>query len=272
MPCEPFRIEGSDGRPISGFVCFSRRRRSFCQICKRGEVVALCDWAKTTPKVGDPKTCDARMCTSCRRSWLDTLPVQPSPERRKGVDRLDLCPDHFAVAREGIGPGLVAFVEQLEQDGGPASAALARRLHGAQGASARGEILDASAARAARWLADHPDHEESARVRCLGDIAALLALSIRSAPDASAVHAHEQAALDLLRDPQFPARKAPPPPHADPQDLVAPCAVCTTPSGAPCCSPRDGTLVPTHASRKKASADLAFAAAQLPLLPRETAS
>ena len=71
MTCTPVSLNG-----MHAIIC-TRTRRSRAPRCKCGSGLAVtreCDW-----KVGNGKTCDAKLCASCTHS--------PAVEK-------DLCPNH----------------------------------------------------------------------------------------------------------------------------------------------------------------------------------
>lgn len=69
MPCRPFSHGG-----MTGFVCGPAPRTPKCKCGSGRAACLLCDW-----KMGEGKTCDAKLCSRCT--------TQPATDK-------DLCPAH----------------------------------------------------------------------------------------------------------------------------------------------------------------------------------
>jgi hypothetical protein len=143
-------------------VCTSGTRGSTCAGCGTRGADRECDW----PGKSNKKTCNRKLCRSCRRAWLDVLAIQPDPEYRQKVDRCDLCPAHFAAARAGRGIGVDALLRVLGEEHGKSnqSTALAMRLLAAETPAAIRAVLVAAIDRSSKWIQSNAEHHQYPRI------------------------------------------------------------------------------------------------------------
>lgn len=143
-------------------VCTSGTAGSKCAGCGTRGADRECDWPGRTGK----KTCNKKLCRSCRRAWLDALAIQPDPEYRQKVDRCDLCPAHFAAARAGRGAGVEALLRVLGEEHGKSnqSTALAMRILAAETPNVLRTVLVAAIERSATWLIANANHGQYPRI------------------------------------------------------------------------------------------------------------